>query len=289
MKRCAFIYNPRARGGSSEAKVELLQRQIRQMSGANLFRSQSREHISELVHQQLQDYDVFVACGGDGTVREVASGLLGSGKTLGIIPLGSGNDLCKSLNIPRSVPQALALIRQGDSTAVDVGRCNDFIFLNSLGFGFDGLTNRYALEMSWLPSFLRYAVAALRATATHRRFNAEIEIDGTTKRRDFIMVSTANGRVEGGSFWIAPEASLTDGLLNLVAIRPIQRWLIPLLLPLFLFKKPDWIPHVEATELSELTLSFDETPEIHADGEIYKNTSREYHIQLIPNGLHIIC
>ncbi len=103
------------------------------------------------------------------------------------------------------------------------------------------------------------------------------------------MVTLANGRVEGGSFWIAPNASITDGELNLIIIKPISKWLIPPLLPLFLFKRSEWIPHVEASKTDELTLCISEPQNIHADGENIKAYRDEFYIHMVPNGLKVIC
>lgn len=289
MKRYAFIYNPAARGGKAERKIKLLTDQILDWPAARLFRSKQKGDISELVSQLLPEYDVFVACGGDGTVREVASELVCTEKTLGIIPLGTGNDLCKTLKIPVNITDSLAMLRHRESTLVDVGQCNDFFFLNSLGFGFDGLANRYALEMDWLPPLLRYAVAALKATAAQEIFRVQMQDDGAEVSKNIIMATLANGRVEGGSFWISPESSITDGKLEFITIRPVSKWLIPLLLPFFLIKRPAWIPHLQATEVEQVTLVFSEPQEIHADGEIIRTNKSKFDIRLIPGSLHIIC
>ena len=289
MKRYAFIYNPAARGGKAERKVELLKHQILDWPGAKLFRSKQKGDISELVSQLVPDYDVLVACGGDGTVREVASELVFTEKTMGIIPLGTGNDLCKTLKIPVNITDSLEMLRRRESTLVDVGQCNDFFFLNSLGFGFDGLANRYALEMDWLPPLLRYAVAALKATVKQEIFEIKIHDDVTEVTKELIMATLANGRVEGGSFWISPTASIIDGKLDFIAIRPVSKWFIPLLLPFFLIKKPVWIPQVQTSKIEQVTLLFSEPQEIHADGEIIRTDKRKFNIRLIPKRLNVIC
>lgn len=288
MKRYAFLYNPAARGGKSEAKVTALENRIKKLPQATLFRSQSKGDISLLIEQLIHDYEIFVACGGDGTIQEVASKLLGSEKTMGIIPLGSGNDLCKTLRIPVNLEKSLDLVFSGKTVTIDVGRCNDFIFLNTLGFGFDGLTNLYALEMENIHPFFRYAVSALKAAIKQDRFKVQISTESGCSQQKVIMVSLANGKVEGGSFWIAPKASITDGKLNLVTIRPVTKWLIPFLMPFFLFKKPGLIPYVQSKEIDEISLEFEDSIEIHADGEIIENNTNKFDIYLASNGLNVI-
>lgn len=290
MKRYAFIYNPAARGGKSEYKLAALEKRINQLPKAKLFRSEIKGDIPGLIKRIKDDFDIFVACGGDGTVREIASQLISTEKSLGIIPMGTGNDLCKTLKIPTDIKKSLEVLFKGESKMIDVGCCNGRIFLNVLGFGFDGLTNRYAHdELKRFPSFLRYAVAALKASVYHSPFSLQIKNKTGISHQKLIMATFANGRVEGGCFWIAPEASLTDGKLNLITISPINKWLIPILLPFFIIKKPGWIPQLKSTEVTEISINLKNEVEIHADGEILNNKKSDFSISLISNGLEIIC
>lgn len=288
MKRYAFIYNPAARGGKSESKLKALEQHIEQLPKAELFRSEFKGDISGLIGRIKDDFDIFVACGGDGTIREIASQLISTDKTMGIIPMGTGNDLCKTLNIPNKLRKSQSILFKGKSKKIDVGRCNDYIFLNALGFGFDGLTNRYAFELKNLPSFLRYVIAALKATVSHSPFRIHIKKTDESYYQKAIMATLANGRVEGSTFWIAPQASLTDGKLNLITITPIARWLIPFLLPLIVMKKPGLIPQLKSTEVEEVELQFRDEIEIHADGEVVDTKENKFSISLIPNGLEVI-
>jgi len=289
VKRYAFLYNPAAQGGKSELKLECLRTLIDEFTDAQLFHSQSIGDIAHFVDQNLEEFDVFVACGGDGTVREVATTLINTEKVMGIVPLGTGNDLCKTLNIPVKLKQSISVLKREDAVSIDVGQCNDFIFLNSLGFGFDGLTNRYALQLKHLHPFLTYAISALKAVFNHSSFEVTIRKAETISQEQAIMFSLANGRVEGGNFWIAPNASIIDGKLNVVLVKPVSKWLIPVLLPLFLFKKPQLIPHVKSSEVEELSLNIAGDIDIHADGEMIEKNRNEFSISLNANALRVIC
>lgn len=288
MKRYAFIYNPAAEGGKSKSNLEELERRINELPQAKLVHSKQKGDISKVVEQLKDDYDIFVACGGDGTVREIATKLISTKKAMGIIPMGTGNDLCKTLKIPRNMEKAFEILLNDQRIRMDIGRCNNFYFLNSLGFGFDGLTNRYAIGIKKLPSFLSYALAALKAAINQDPFNIRITQNSCTYDERLMMVTIANGRVEGGSFWIAPQASITDGELNLVTIEPIKKWLIPILLPFLLIKKAHLIPHLQSEQLEKVELEFDEKIEFHADGEIIKNDTTHFSISLLPNCLDVI-
>jgi YegS/Rv2252/BmrU family lipid kinase len=289
VKRYAFIYNPAAKGGRSDNVVKKMKMRIREFPNSKLIRSQNRGDISDLVRELKTNFDVFVACGGDGTIREVATSLISTDKVLGILPLGSGNDLVKTLGIPKKIDGAFSTLLNGRVVQMDVGECNDFFFMNSLGFGFDGLANRYAHDLQRLPGFFRYAIAALKANWKHERFSAEIQEGNETARENLIMISLANGRVEGGSFWIAPDASVMDGRLRMVKIKPVNRLLIPFLLSLFIIKKPHLISYVTHTDLTSAKISFDNPPEIHADGEIIETNQNEFEISVKAGALKVIC
>ncbi|WP_445665026.1 diacylglycerol/lipid kinase family protein [Fodinibius sp. AD559] len=289
MKRHAFLYNPEAQGGKSEMKLERLRAFISEFKNGYLFHSQNIGDITVFIEQHFDKFDVFVACGGDGTVREVAATLIDTPKQMGIIPLGTGNDLCKTLNIPVKLEQSISVLKQANSVPIDVGQCNDFIFLNSLGFGFDGLTNRYALQLKHLHPLLSYSISALKAVINHSSFEVSVNKNGKISKERAIMFSLANGRVEGGSFWIAPNASITDGKLNAILVKPVAKWLIPVLLPLFLFKKSHLIPQVRSAEVEKLSLYFTADVDIHADGEIIEAESNKFDISLNANALEVIC
>lgn len=174
MRRYAFIFNPKAGRVKSDSQIEQLKELVGSFPDSKLFCLTPEDNIGCLVKRLSSDYDIFVACGGDGTIREVAAVLINTNKIVGIIPMGTANDLCKTLKIPTNIVDAFDILRQGKTIEMDVGRCNNFIFLNSLGLGFDGLTNRYAHEFHKFPSTLQYVVAALKATVTHETFSVKI-------------------------------------------------------------------------------------------------------------------
>nr|WP_281289660.1 hypothetical protein [Fodinibius salinus] len=156
-----------------------------------------------------------------------------------------------------------------------------------MGFGFDGLANRYVHEMpNTTFSTWNYMWSALKANIYRQPFFVKIDYEDKHK---LMMLTLANGRVEGGKFWIAPNASVTDGQLDLVQIRPVNRWLLPFLLPFFIFKKISWIPYLDTTKLSNLDLKIENRVEVHADGEIIKTDTNNFSICMHDNKLPIIC
>lgn len=287
MKRYGFIYNPVSHGGRNSA-YENLREIISGFNDAPLVRAEVHDDIRELAEKMSEEVDIVVACGGDGTVQKVASGLLYSDSSLGIIPLGNGNDLIKSLEIPSGMAAAARILKRGEIRPFDVGQCNNTIFVNTLGFGFDGLANHYAGRMGGVLRYIRYPAAALKAVFTHIPFNVTITENGESFESRLIMVTAANGRAEGGIFWIAPEASVRDGLLDLVMIKPVQRWKLPFLLPLFCMRKPRLTKAYSVHRVESCEIRFEYPVAVHLDGEMLNTTESTFHISVLPGALNII-
>lgn len=289
MKRFGFIYNPKSNRGRSASTYQALQKIAEDFDDSPIYRVEEQDSIRELTEEILTDVDVVVACGGDGTVQKVVSGLLFTEKTLGIIPLGNGNDLIKSLNIPSGISAASELLKNGDSKPLDVGQCNDSVFVNTLGFGFDGLTNIYAAQIEGVFSSIRYIIAALRANVRHAPFKVTITHEGKSVEKELIMITPANGKVEGGVFWVAPDASVRDGFLDLVMIEPVNKFKLPFLLPLFSLKKPCLIDAYNIQKIDSCLLEFEHPVAVHIDGEIARSTDTSFHISVIPQAVDVIC
>ncbi|HEY6546367.1 MAG TPA: YegS/Rv2252/BmrU family lipid kinase, partial [Vicinamibacteria bacterium] len=173
-----------------------------------------------------RNFSRVVAVGGDGTWSKVANGLLRANQgrpaekqaVLGLIPGGTGCDFGKSLGIPRDdLRKAVAIVRAGQTRAVDVGRVEGRHFLNICGFGYDVAV----LESSWNVKYLEgeqlYLYCAIRQLASYPGFAVEAELDGVDLGRlDLLMLIVANAKFFGGKFKIAPGADLADGQLDVL-------------------------------------------------------------------------
>ena len=290
MKQYLFVYNPAANRYRSTGVFHRVQKLAKkQLDNAAFYVAETKGAISNIVKERAQEFDVIVACGGDGTIRETAIALLEQEALLGIIPMGSGNDLCKSLGIPSDLDKSIALLKNGTSTKVDIGYCNNIYFLNTLGFGFDGLTNKFASESSLKNGFLRYAFGALKANFNRTVFSAEIVFpNGDKILKPIMMLTAANGRVEGGNFCVAPKASMLDGKLDLVILEPVSKWLLPFKLPLFLNGSHLKLKEVQTIQSAECNISFDMPVDIHADGEVIESNEREFKVGVKPGRLAVI-
>lgn len=247
--------------------------------------------MADLARQASRRHDIVVACGGDGTVSEISGGLVGEPAALGIVPMGNGNDCAKAMGIPADPEAALELIREGEAVRVDTGLCNGRHFINTLGFGYDGLTNLYAYRFSKVPGSLKYVLSALRAVGRHQRYITAISGEGIPEGEisSRIMVTLANGRVEGGSFKVAPRALINDGRLQMLEVAPVPRFLLPFLLPLFLAGWQERLPWVRYRSVQSCSIQFEKSIPVHADGEIWPEKQKSFEISVRPGALRCVC
>ncbi|MGK7369139.1 MAG: diacylglycerol/lipid kinase family protein [Candidatus Halalkalibacterium sp. M3_1C_030] len=285
-----FLYNPSTNRQRSHKKFIKLKKLTKDWPQTEYLTTDSRNNLQSLAKKKALQYETVVACGGDGTVRDVAVALMDTEAKLGIIPLGSGNDFSKSIGLSTDLQNSVNKLQTGDSKFVSIGKCNDFYFTNTLGFGFDGQTNLYATESKVRIGSVRYALAALKANLFRKPFSVKICLDGNEfDEKDWMMVTAANGRVEGGNFIIAPDATPFDSTLRVVMIKPVPKWLLPFLLPFFVLGGHQWIPYFNCVEAEKLNLSFDRPVFIHTDGEQINSNETEFEINLIHEAIEVIC
>ncbi len=179
-------------------------------------------HATELARTAaLAGYGLVIAAGGDGTVREVAVGLLGSGVPLGIMPLGSFMNVARMLGIPRDMRGAAAVIAAGERAAIDVGRAGKAYFLEAAGVGIDAALFRYTNQIDggrW-----RALGQAARVALRYRPRRVVVELDWWTVEMDALMVTVANGPYCGASFTVAPDAVVDDHQFDVRVFGPMSR------------------------------------------------------------------
>jgi diacylglycerol kinase (ATP) len=190
-------------------------------------------HLAEIAAAEAERGRArLVALGGDGTLSEVARGLLevpGAATALGVVPLGTGNDFVKSAGLPRdwrAACRALAGSRAGPGAVrrVDAGRVNGRWFVNAVGLGFDAAIARATLRFKWLPGPLGYAAGLLAALgAGAGRPVCALRWEGGADRLPITLVAACNGQYAGGLFRLAPDAALDDGQLDLVWADALSR------------------------------------------------------------------
>lgn len=267
-RRIMFIVNPKA--GTN------LQRHVRASVDKHLNHkkfeygfsfTERAGHAGELAAQAVADgYEIVVAVGGDGSVNEVASALMGTDAVLGIVPAGSGNGLAMHLGYGRDVDEAVKKLNTAEVQFIDVGLMNGKPFFNIAGIGFDGLVSNLMKGSNWrgfIPYFLNSVKAGLQYTPRECR----IETDDRVITEKCFIISIANGPMWGYNFQIAPDACLDDGLFEVVLLKDAPKWQYFAAVPATLTGKIYDADFVEHVTTSRVKIISEGENYIHLDGE----------------------
>ncbi len=223
-----------------------------------------------LIQENLDNHDIFIAAGGDGTVHTVATKLVGGEKILGVLPLGSGNGFAKEFGFKLNLRSLLSDIKRADTVDIDVIEVNDKLCLNVAGIGLDSFV-AHSFSTLKLRGFVPYVWLTLKTFLRLRPFHVNIKCDGEEILSDKLFVLTiANTRQFGNYAFIAPEARPNDGIINLVLIKPFPKILGPLFIIRLFTKrinKSKYVIHI--TTDKEIVIETDET-RFHIDGEPIK-------------------
>jgi len=296
------IFNPAANHGRAKELEKTIQGMVKDYGGLDWECTVVAGETREIALRAIQSgYDHLIAIGGDGTTQEVVNGLLSVAKTkrptLGIVPIGSGNDFAGSLGISKDYVSALLAALTGKSHPVDIGlmKTNDgkkYYWVNVVGIGFDAVVDIRTQKMVFFTGFWLYLAAALQTIMrNHTPYHFTGQMDGKKFERNLLMLIISNGKREGGGFKIAPLALQDDGLLNYVGVKKISRFRMLLTLPYFLQGTQDQLPYVETGKLKKLEINADHPMQIHADGEIiagFDSKVTGLTIQVIPSAINVI-
>lgn len=292
MKNILLIINPRAgRGAGARTGPDIARYLARHGFECEARITNDCGHAVELAREAgHHGADCVAVAGGDGSVFETVNGLMQAGgqMPLAVLPLGTGNDFAKMLDSPGWM-QVCDRLRAGHTRAIDVGVCNDVFFANGIGAGFDAKVARIANSIRWLRGDAVYGAALLRTLAFHHD-NPEVRItvDGQSFVQPVTLLAAANGRVYGGSFRIAPQANIADGLLDVVFAAGFTRGQILRLVPHVLRGTHLNLPGVSFLRTRQLVLEAEAPLAVHADGEILTRGTEKLSITLMPGALRVV-
>jgi YegS/Rv2252/BmrU family lipid kinase len=224
-------------------------------------------HATELAKKAVQEnFQLVVAIGGDGTVNEVAQGLIGSNVPMGIIPMGSGNGLARELGISMNMKKSAQTLVEGKSLQLDVCKLNDQRFLCTSGIGFDAMI---AEKMSKASSrgFLKYVQLVIQESISFKAVPVKMKIDGIPIQEQIFLVTFANATQFGNNAFIAPGASMTDGLIDVVIVKKFSKMWMPVFAVALFSKLIPRLPFVDCYKAWQIDLEKAETPYFHFDGE----------------------
>ncbi len=287
-KKIWFIINPIS---GTKDKQEIVQLIPRYMDEARFeyvtMYTEHKGHAAEYVHRAVEEgVDVCVAVGGDGTVNEVAKSLVHSSTALGIIPCGSGNGLARHLSIPMSPRGALRVLANCHIEALDYGCINDTPFFCTCGMGFDAfVSSKFA--QSGKRGFASYIENTLREGLKYNPDTYEIEIEGETQRYKAFLIACANASQYGNNVYIAPKASMSDGLMDVTIMEPFNVLEAPQIAIQLFNKTIEQNSRIKTFQCSRLKIHRSEPGVIHFDGDP-KEEGTDIEVRIVPRDIRMV-
>lgn len=285
------LLNPTAGKGRARAAFP----RIREYLGehhrdAELFLTEAEGDATRLLAElPLPPGSRVVAVGGDGTVHEVALALFErEDVALGVVPMGSGNDVAAQLGAPRDPLAALELALTGAPRAWDMGVVGPHSFLNTVGFALSAETCHWSQRTGRLTGLARYGTAVARAWWHHRPLR--LHVDGLREpgEHEVNLMEIGIGDRSGGGFRLTRDAVVDDGLLDVCLVRGLPRWKIPLLAPRALVGRHTGHPSVLYEQATSLRLTLETDTRIHVDGEVRQLARGQHSVRVRPKALRLV-
>jgi diacylglycerol kinase (ATP) len=288
MKHLVFVINPRS-GVDRQKAIEASITAVLDHGSFTyeIVHTQYAKHGTELArHAASNRAFAVVAVGGDGSVNDIAKGLLGTDTALAIIPKGSGNGMARTLGIPLNERKALAIINGAHTIRMDIGYANGQAFISNAGVGFDTVISQ-AFASSKTRGFRTYSWLVTKNLWTYKTIRWNISIDGEEFSERAFMITVANGQQFGYNFKIAPNASWTDGLLDVVIIKRFPRMLGGALVLRAMNGSITQSPYVKHFRAREVRVASPELKLLQTDGDAYP-AEKEVRFRVEPAALRII-
>ena len=293
------MLNPVAGRGAAARALDPIAREFHHQGwSVEVERTERPGHGAELAARAVQaGAQRIVAVGGDGTVHDVANGLLrhglggrGGDVALGVVPIGSGNDFAKLVGVYRHSPvRAVRRLVTAQTARFDAGRVCDEYFVNSVGFGFGPEVVRVRNAMPGLSGFASYFVPVLRAFARFRPPRLEVRARGFAETGNMMMVEVCNGTTAGGSYRFAPDAQPGDGRLDVCLVRRVSLLRFLMAVPRVMRGTHATMREVALFQTREVAIrSLDGPLLLHVDGELREPDARECTVRVEPGRLKVM-
>ncbi len=249
--------------------------------------TQKPQDLGEIILRYQQEVDLVIIGGGDGTLNAAVDALVETRLPLGILPLGTANDLARTLRIPNSIPEACKVIAKGEIARIDLGVVNGKHFFNVASLGLSvQITQKLTKKTKQRWGIFAYAVTALQVIWESRPFNAEIRINGQSIRVKTVQIAIGNGRYYGGGMAVVHDAMIDDQRLDLYSLE-IRHWwqIIPILPAMRQGRHINW-SGVRSLSGEEIEVYTRKPRPINTDGEI--TTYTPAHFRVIPKSLAVL-
>lgn len=288
-RNCVFVVNPASGRGAAKAKWARISRRL---DNARVLTTRQRGDGTALAREAVRlGAEVVVACGGDGTVSEVAAGIADSEAVLAVIPLGTGNDFSRRLGHGTNADAALATLDHGKISPLGAIRwtCGgrEGLAVNICGCGFDAVVaERINRSGRMLKGTTAYIVAVLDTLRTFRSVNLRLTIDGETLDTDAMLCAVANAVSYGGGMKVAPNARIDDGWLDMVVVKGVSKFEFLRAFPRVFSGSHLDHPRVISRQARRVRIEAAESVPCLSDGELVGRTPIEF--EIVPGLLQVL-
>ena len=287
-KRIVFVVNPISGTQGKKAILKWIgERLDRSLYDYSIVKTEYAGHATQIAANAVTEkVDVVVAIGGDGTINEIARSLVHTDTALGIIPCGSGNGLARHLRIPMEPKAAIDILNRGCELCIDYGKINNIPFFCTCGVGFDAFISLKFAD-SGKRGLLTYLENTLHESLTYQPETYEIENEEGTMKYKAWLIACGNASQYGNDAYIAPQASLTDGLMDVTIMEPFTVLDVPSLSFQLFNKTIDQNSRVKTMRAKKIKIHRVNDGVMHFDGDPLM-AGKELEVEIIPAGLRVI-
>ena len=287
-KKAVFVINLNSGTSSKAAIPGLIENTIdKEKFDYEIVVTQYAGHASEIASRAKDEgKDIVVAVGGDGTVNEVARAIVHSGTALGIIPCGSGNGLARHLLLPMNVKKAIEVLNECEIRALDYGIINGYPFFCTCGMGFDAFVSQKFAEAGKRGP-ITYVENVLREGLKYQPETYILQDENGTIKYKAFLISCANASQYGNNAYIAPQASMSDGLMDVIIMEPFDVFEAPQISIDMFNKTLDKSSKIKTFKCRKLHIHRSKPGAIHYDGDPAM-TVEDIDVELVPNGINIV-
>jgi YegS/Rv2252/BmrU family lipid kinase len=287
-KRIVFVVNPISGTQGKKAILKWIDERLDQsIYDYSIVKTEYAGHATQIAANAVQEkVDVVVAIGGDGTINEIARSLVHTNTALGIIPCGSGNGLARHLRIPMEPKAAIDILNRGHELCIDYGKINNIPFFCTCGVGFDAFISLKFAD-SGKRGLLTYLENTLHESLTYQPETYEIENEEGTMKYKAWLIACGNASQYGNDAYIAPQASLTDGLMDVTIMEPFTVLDVPSLSFQLFNKTIDQNSRVKTMRAKKIKIHRVNDGVMHFDGDPLM-AGKELEVEIVPAGLRVI-
>jgi diacylglycerol kinase (ATP) len=275
-------------GGKSARYTAWLKQFLNSKPKLKIKETQYALHAKEIAQQAVNEgIGTVIAIGGDGTINEIGSVLAGSTVAMGIVPKGSGNGLARHLGLPMDTAKALQFSIENKAQKIDMAAINDHPFFCAAGIGFDAVVALHFASQKGRGLF-NYLLSSALCYFSYKPLALQLEINNELIECKAFTLGFCNAGQFGNNAWMAPQANITDGLIDVVLLQPFPLWKVPFLAWQLFNKTLPNSKYYTSWRCRQLKVHSSKACLIHFDGEPLQTESQSLHIKMTDKKLNVI-